>query len=132
MATCKEPTGGTQGDEFVIWNVKAGSRFGASAIAVSNQNVPTNDYDATIQIKQPGGATVDWKKGDLNPGPGCMALVTGGYGATARLVSGPSGPTVTFHAWIEAPDGTTPFNNTWTNATAGTESHIAITLAVTA
>lgn len=132
MATCKEPTGATAGDEFVMWSVKAGSRLGASARAVSSQNVPTNDYDATIHIVQPGGTAVDWAKGDLNPGPGCMSLVTGGYGATVRLDSGPSAPTVTFHAWIEAPDGTTPFNNTWTNATAGTESHVAITLMVTA
>src|SRR5882757_8766830 len=103
MATCKEPTGGTQGDEFVIWNVKVGSRLGASARAVSTQNVPTNDYDATIQIVQPDKTAVDWAKSDLNPGPGCMSLVAGGYGATARLVSGPSGPIVTLHAWIEAP-----------------------------
>ncbi|MGH9423571.1 MAG: hypothetical protein ACRD3J_26590 [Thermoanaerobaculia bacterium] len=132
MPTCKEPTGATAGDEFVMWNVKAGSRFGATARAVTNTQVPTNDYDAAIHIVQPGGSAVDWAKADLNPGPACLTLVEGGYGATAQLDSGPSGPTVTLHAWIEAPDGTTPFNNTWTNAAAGTESHIAIVLVVTA
>ena len=132
MPTCKEPTGGTAGDEFVIWNVKVGSRFGATASAVTNQSVPTKDYDAEIHIVQPGGTAVNWAKADLNPGPACLSLVAGGYGGTVQLDSGPSGPAVTLHAWIEAPDGTTPFNNTWTNATAGTESHISIVLVVTA
>jgi hypothetical protein len=128
---CKEPTGGTPGNVLVIWNVKVGSRLGASVSAVTNKNVPTNDYDATIEIVPPDETIVNWAKSDLNPGPACLSLVDGGYGATARLVCGPSGPAVTLHAWIEAPDGTTPFNNTWTNATAGTESHVSIGLVVT-
>lgn len=116
--------------EFVIWNVRPGSKFCAQSSA-SDGNSPSNDYDAGVHIVQPGGSAIDWAKSDLDPRPACLApLVEGGYGASARLLSGPSGPTATLHVWIEVPGGSKPFDCTWTNAEAGTEFHIAIVIVV--
>ena len=118
--------------EFVIWNVPAGSKFCAESSA-KDGDTASDDYNAGVHIAQPGGGAIDWTKSDLDPGPASLSLVkTGGYGASAKLVSGPSGPTVTLHAWIEAPKGSKPFDCTWTNSDAGSEPHVAITIVVKA
>jgi hypothetical protein len=118
--------------EFVIWNVSPGSKFCAESIA-RLENKPSDDYDAGVHIVQPGGGAIDWAKSDLDPGPASLApLKVGGYGASGKLVSGPSGPTVTLDAWVEAPDGSKPFDCTWTCSDAGTEFHVAIVIVVKA
>jgi hypothetical protein len=120
--------------EFVIWNpVNLGWKFSATASAAASDGTPTNDYDASMHIVKPGGTATDWLKADLNPGPASIAsLMAGGYGVSGRLLSGPSGPTITLHAWIDAADGTKPFDCTWTNAVAGTEDNVSITIVVKA
>lgn len=116
--------------EFVIWNVKAGCQLWAMSSAQLG-NMSSDDYNAGVHIVQPGGDATDWTKRDLDPGPANLSpLEKGGYGASGKLVSGPSGPTVTLQAWIEAPDGTRPFDCTWTNSDAGTEFHVSITIVV--
>jgi hypothetical protein len=117
--------------EFVIWNpVPPGSKFRAQSSAAMG-GTANNDYNAGVHIVEPGGSTVDWAKSDLDPGPASLSpLKAGGYGATARLISGPSGPTVTLRAWIEAPDGTKPFDCTWTNSEAATQFDASITIVV--
>lgn len=116
---------------IVIWNVPQGSKLFAQSTA-KNGNTPTNDYDASVHIKgEPSGSVVDWAKRDLDPGPAVLApLEDDGYGAKAKLLSGPSGPTVTLHSWIEAPGGATPFDCIWTNSDAGTQIDVVITLVV--
>jgi len=118
--------------EFVIWNVPLESKFCAESSA-KLENKQSNDYDAGIHIVQPGGSAIDWAKSDLDRGPASLSpLKLGGYGASGKLISGPSGPTVTLHAWIEAPGGSKPFDCTWTNSDAGTEFHVAIVIVVKA
>lgn len=120
--------------EFVIWSpLKVGWRFYAEASGATNSGTPSNDFDASVRIVQPDGTAVDWAKASLNPGPSRIdSLQAGGYGGSARLVSGPSGPTVTMRAWIEDSAGTKPFDCTWTNSNAGTEFHVSIVLVVKA
>lgn len=117
---------------FVIWNpVPPGSKFCAQSSAKKADGTKSNDYNAGVHIVQPGGTAVDWAKRHLDPGPAVLApLNVGGYGGSGRLASGPSGPTVTLHGWIEAPDGKKPFDCTWTNSTADTEFHVAIVIVV--
>ena len=119
--------------EFVIWNpVPPGSKFCAESSAKKGQT-ESKDYNSGVHIVQPGGTATDWKKSDLDPGPASISpLEAGGYGASTKLFSGPSGPTVTLHAWVEAPDGKKPFDCTWTNSEAGTEFHTSITIVVKA
>ena len=118
--------------EFVIWNVKAGSKFCVESSA-KDGDAPSDDYNAGVHIVQPGGGAIDWAKSDLDPGPASLSpLEAGGYGASAKLVSGPSGPTVTLHAWIETPNASNPRDCTWTNSDAGTEFHVSITIVVKA
>ena len=120
--------------EFVIWNpVSPGSKFCAESTAVTSNGTKSDDSNAGVHIVQPGGSATDWNKSDLDPGPSCIALLTsGGYGVSAKLLSGPSGPSVTLHGWIEAPDGSKPFDCTWTNSDAGTEFRVSITIVVPA
>ena len=130
---CTEPGAGTLDDEFVVWNVKAGSRFGATVRCVTTEGVDSVDYDVRIEIQPPNnGAVIRWVNEDLNPGPACLALVSGGYGITARLISGPSGAIVTLHAWIEAPGSGNPQNSEWQNGAANSVKDVNIGLVVTA
>jgi hypothetical protein len=116
--------------EFVIWNVTEGCQFWAESSAQIG-NTPSDDYNSGVHIVEPGGGATDWAKSDLDPGPANLSpLEKGGYGASGKLLSGPSGPTVTLQAWIEAPNGTRPFDCTWTNSDAGTEFHVSITIVV--
>jgi hypothetical protein len=120
--------------EFVIWSpLKPGWKFFAEASAAAKNGKPSNDFDASIHVVQPGGSAVDWLKADLVPGPASIdALAAGGYGASAKLISGPSGPKVTVRAWIVDAEGAKPFDCTWTNSEAGTEFHVSIVLVVKA
>jgi hypothetical protein len=120
--------------EFVIWNpLKPGWKFFAQASAATSTGTASNDYDASVHVVKPGGSAADWAKADLDPGPESIdSLEAGGYGASARLVSGPSGPTVTLRAWIVDSAGAKPFDCTWTNSDAGTEFHVSIVLVVKA
>jgi hypothetical protein len=118
--------------EFEIWNVPSGSKYCAQSSAKEG-DTPSDDYDAGVRIVQPGGGAVDWAKRDLDPGPACLSpLQAGGYGSKAKLVSGPSGSTVTLRAWIEAPNGSRPFDCTWTNSDAGTVFDVVIAIVVRA
>ncbi len=120
--------------EFVIWSpLKPGWKFFAEASAATKNGTPSNDFDASIHVVQPGGSAIDWLKADLVPGASSIdALVSGGYGASARLLSGPSGPKVTLRAWIVDAEGAKPFDCTWTNSDAGTEFNVSIVLVVKA
>jgi hypothetical protein len=121
--------------EFVIWDlVKPGSKFCVQASATAaGAATASNDFNATMHIVPPNqGATLDWIKADLSPGPKSLTLEGGGYGARGTILSGPNGPTVTMQAWIEAPDGTKPFTCTWTNSTANEQFRMLISIAVVA
>ena len=120
--------------EFVIWSpLKPGWKFFAEASAATSTGTASNDFDASVHVVQPGGSAVDWVKADLDPGPESIdSLAAGGYGASARLLSGPSGPTVTLRAWIVDSAGAKPFDCTWTNSDAGSEFHVSIVLVVKA
>lgn len=120
--------------EFVIWSpLKPGWKFFAKVSTATSSGTSSDDFDASVHVVQPGGSAVDWAKADLDPGPSSIdSLVVGGYGASARLLSGPSGPTVTLRAWIEDAAGAKPFDCTWTNSAAGTEYHVSIVLVVKA
>ncbi len=118
----------------VIWDlVPKNSKLCAEASAVvSGGATPSNDFDATVTIAMPDNSIVTWSKSDLKPGPKKMTLATGGYGADGAINSGPTGPTVTLHVWIEAPGGAKPFDCTWTNSAAGTERDVNIIITVVA
>ncbi|MEA2165228.1 MAG: hypothetical protein QOK37_3355 [Thermoanaerobaculia bacterium] len=112
-------------DEIVLWNVPANSKFRAESSAVTSvasgtiaKGTPTADYACVVNISPGGGgASLTWDNSNLDPGPASKAVGDQGYAATVTLAPGPSNPTITFHAWIEAPSGTKPFDCTWTNAT---------------
>jgi hypothetical protein len=124
MAECTLP---------VSWNpVPPNSKLCAQASAKKGTK-PSDDYNAGVVIAKPGGGVITWTVGDLDPGPSHLSpLLIGGYGVFAKLYSGPSGPIVTLHIWIETPDGKKPkkFDCTWTNSSAGTERDIPMMIAV--
>ncbi len=121
------PSAGLNAPEFVIWKVPAGSTLFAQAIAQLG-NAPSNDYSADVHIVQPEGTAVDWRLGQGVVGR--VALKEGGYGVSAKLTGGASGPVITLHAWVEAPDGSRPFDQRWTNSRASSEVRLTITIAV--
>lgn len=116
----------------VIWDkVKENSKLCAEASAVASGGAtPSNDFNATLTIALADGSVVTWSKADLSPGPKKMSLTEGAYGADGSINSGPNGPTVTLHVWIEAPDNSKPFDCTWTNASAGTQKDVKIIMTV--
>ena len=119
---------------FVIWDpVPPGSKFCAKASAKNKDGKPSDDYDVGVHIVLPDGTAIDWSMKHLVPGPACVSpLQAGGYVATAKLVSGSSGPTVTLNGWSEAPGGSKLFDCTWANSRAGTEFHASIVIVVKA
>lgn len=124
MANCDSP---------VIWTpVPPGSKLCGQSSAKKGGKA-SDDYNAGVIIAKPGGGVLTWTVSDLDPGPSSLPnLLKGGYGAFVKLMSGPSGPTVTLHMWVEGSDGKPipKFDCTWTNSTAGTETDVAVIIAV--